>query len=129
MKIKVIALISIALTVGCAQQEQRPDIIYILTDQQNSKMMSCAGNEYLQTPAMDYIANNGIRFTRAYATNPVCSPSRVSMMTGRFPGSFSDNKGNQVRENSSSMHIPQVSEEILNTTLAAYLKAAGYDLV
>lgn len=123
------ALLSIALTVGCAHQEQRPDIIYIVTDQQSGKMMSCAGNEYLQTPAMDYIANNGIRFTRAYATNPVCSPSRVSMMTGRFAGAFNDNKGNQVRENGGSMRIPQVSEEILHSTLAAYLKEAGYYLV
>ena len=129
MKIKLIALLIIVLSVSCAKQEQRPDIIYIVTDQQSDKMMSCAGNEYLKTPAMDYIANSGIRFTRAYATNPVCSPSRVSMMTGRFPGTFNDNKGGQVRENGGSMRIPQVNEEILNTTLAAFLKKAGYDLV
>lgn len=77
---------------------------------------------------MDYIAENGIRFTRAYATNPVCSPSRVSLMTGRFPGYFNDDKGNEARENTGSMRIPQVSQEVLNTTIASYLKKAGYDL-
>lgn len=114
---------------ACTKEEERPNIIYIYTDQQSETMMSCAGNEYISTPAMDYIAENGIRFTRAYSPNPVCSPARVSMMTGRFPGYFSDEKGNQVRENGGSMKIPEISEEVANTSLAAYLKQAGYDLV
>ncbi len=49
-------------------------------------MMSCAGNEYVSTPAMDSIAAGGVRFERAYCANPVCLPSRYSMMTGRMPG-------------------------------------------
>jgi len=77
---------------------------------------------------MDYIARNGMRFTRAYTTNPVCSPARVSLMTGRMPGYFYDVDGNQARENRGSMKIPQVSQEVLNTTLAAYLKKANYNL-
>ncbi|MFT6810984.1 MAG: arylsulfatase A-like enzyme [Saprospiraceae bacterium] len=91
-------------------------------------MMSCAGNEWLNTPAMDYIADNGIRFTRAYTTNPVCSPARISLMTGRFPGYFKDNQGNEVRENRGSMKIPDVSQEVQNTTLSSYLKKANYEL-
>jgi choline-sulfatase len=78
---------------------------------------------------MDYIAENGIRFTRAYTTNPVCVPARVSMMTGRFPGSFKDDKGRPARENSGAMNIGDISEEVSNTTIAAFLKKAGYDLV
>lgn len=109
-------------------KKKRPNIIYILTDQQSECMMSCSGNKYIKTPAMDYIAKNGIRFKRTYATNPVCSPSRVSLMTGRFPGYFNDNKGNQARENNGSMKIPQVSEEVNNSTIGAYMKKAGYDL-
>jgi choline-sulfatase len=115
---------------GARQDSQkRPNIIYIYTDQQSASMMSCAGNPWLKTPAMDYIAQNGIRFTRAYTTNPVCSPARVSMMTGRFPGSFNDNTGKPARENGGAMRIGQVSEDVTNTTLAAFLKKAGYDLV
>ena len=108
---------------------KKPNIIYIYTDQQSASMMSCAGNKWLKTPAMDYIAANGIRFTRAYTTNPVCSPARVSLMTGRFPGSFNDNKGKPARENSGAMSIGQISDEVANTTIAAFLKTAGYDLI
>jgi arylsulfatase A-like enzyme len=134
MKSKIVAL----LIFGCIlmgmyscqpKQEKQPNIIYIYTDQQSETMMSCAGNKYVYTPAMDYIANNGIRFTRAYTPNPVCSPARVSMMTGRFPGYFNDNNGNQARENGGSMKIPEVNDEVKSTTIAAHLKKAGYDLV
>ena len=129
MRITLITPLLIALTASCTKQEQRPNIIYIFTDQQSETMMSCAGNQYLKTPAMDYIANNGIRFTRAYVANPVCSPSRVSMMTGRFAGYFNDDKGMQARENAGTMEIPEISAEVKQTTMAAYLKEAGYELI
>ena len=108
---------------------KRPNILFIMTDQQHAGMMSCAGNKWLKTPAMDYIAENGIRFTRAYTTNPVCSPARVSLMTGRFAGSFNDDEGRPARENYGSMRIETISEEVTNTTIAAFLKRAGYELV
>lgn len=109
-------------------QAQRPNIIYIYTDQQSEHMMSCAGNPWLKTPAIDYLANNGIRFTRAYTTNPVCTPARVSMITGRFAGAFKDNKGQTVRENHGAVRIPAISDEVKNTTIASYLQQAGYTL-
>ena len=135
LKLKRFAILSLVIftffSFSCSRNAsiEQPNIIYIYTDQQSATMMSCAGNEYLETPAMDYIAENGIRFTRAYTTNPVCSPARVSLMTGRFPGYFNDSDGKQARENGGSMKIPQVSEEVLNTTLTHYLKEAGYDLL
>ncbi len=107
----------------------RPNIVYIYTDQQSATMMSCAGNRWLKTPGMDHIARNGIRFTRAYTTNPVCSPARVSLMTGRFPGFFRDDKGRVPRENRGSMRIRNMPDEVKDTTIAAFLKKAGYDLV
>jgi len=123
----------VPLVLGCNTERKspvdKPNIIFIFTDQQSAQMMSCAGNKYLKTPAMDYIADNGIRFTRAYTTNPVSSPARVSLITGRFAGTFSDDEGHQVRENSGSMKIPFVSDEVKNTTIAAYLGKAGYELV
>ena len=117
------------LTKQSKRPAKKPNIIYIYTDQQSASMLSCAGNKYLKTPAMDYIAENGIRFTRAYTTNPVCSPARVSLMTGRFPGSFNDNNGNPARENTGAMRIGQISDEIKNTTIAAFLKKADYELI
>jgi arylsulfatase A-like enzyme len=133
MNMRSLILLSIILSLfGCSanqkQEDKKPNIIYIYTDQQSASMMSCAGNQWLKTPAMDYIAENGMRFTRAYSTNPVCSPARVSLMTGRFPGYFKDEQGHQARENGGSMNIPQVSEEVLNTTISSFLKTAGYEL-
>lgn len=103
---------------GCMESTQRtsgkkPNIIYIFTDQQSASMMSCAGNKWLKTPAMDYIAENGIRFTRAYTTNPVYVPARVAMMTGRFPGSFNDKNGKPARENSGGLRIGQISRKFM----------------
>ena len=109
-------------------EAQKPNIIYIFTDQQHANMMSCAGNKWVKTPAMDYIAENGVRFTRAYCSNPVSSPSRVSMMTGRFCGEFFDKKGQQVRENDAAYTLSSVSESVIQTSLPAYLKKAGYQL-
>ncbi len=96
MRISIIIVLVAVLFNSCLKEE-KPNIIYIYTDQQSATMMSCAGNKYLKTPVKDYIANNNIRFTRAYTTNPVCSPARVSMMTGRFPGYFKGKKDNIVR--------------------------------
>lgn len=121
------------LLCGCNSEKdgsgEKPNIIFILTDQQSASMMSCAGNQWLKTPAMDYIAQKGVRFTRAYTTNPVCSPSRVSMVTGRFASTFNDDKGMQVRENEGSMKVQGISDEVKQTTIASYLKKAGYELI
>ncbi len=107
----------------------RPNIIYIFTDQQHAGMMSCAGNEYLETPAMDYIAENGIRFTKAYTTNPVCTPARISMMTGRFPSYFKDKNGETVRENWGASRVKDIPQEVLTTNIAHFAKEAGYELI
>lgn len=64
----------------------RPNILIIMTDQQFGDGMSCVlGRQYLHTPNMDALAKNGVRFTRAYAPNPLCMPMRTSMMTGLYP--------------------------------------------
>jgi len=111
-----------------AGEKKQPNIIYIFTDQQHANMMSCAGNKWVKTPAMDYIAENGVRFTRAYCSNPVSVPSRISMITGRFCGAFNDKNGNEARENDLALTIPEISEEVKNSTLPAYMLKAGYDV-
>ena len=132
-RLSVVVLMVLVLF-GCSPKVQetnspKPNIIYIFTDQQHANMMSCAGNKWVNTPAMDYIAAHGIRFTRAYTPNPVCSPARVSLMTGRFAGDFKDSEGNTVRENRGSMRIPEISDEVRETTIASFLREAGYDLL
>ena len=90
----VLAAVSILATVETtaadtsAKGKRRPNVLVIITDQQHAGMMSCTGNKYVKTPAMDSLAATGVRFERAYATNPVCVPSRVSMFTGWMPSHF-----------------------------------------
>ena len=57
----------------------RPNFLFISTDQQYAGAMRCTGNEDLSTPAMDSMAENGVRFERAYCTHPLCSPARASL--------------------------------------------------
>jgi arylsulfatase A-like enzyme len=63
----------------------RPNILFIFTDQQTYRAMSCAGNPHLSTPAMDRLAKEGVRFANAYCTSPVCGPARSSLITSRMP--------------------------------------------
>jgi arylsulfatase A-like enzyme len=68
-----------------AESKRKPNIVFIITDQQHAGMLSCTGNPYLKTPAMDRLAASGMRFERAYTTNPVCLPARYSFFTGQMP--------------------------------------------
>src|SRR5687768_11975044 len=66
-------------------QKTRPNIIYIMTDDLGYADLSCYGRKDYQTPNLDKLASQGIKFTNAYAAAPVCTPTRVAFMTGRFP--------------------------------------------
>lgn len=68
-----------------AQQAKRPNVLLIMTDQQTAAAMSSAGNQDLHTPAMDKLAANGVRFTRAYCAQPLCTPSRTAIFSGKMP--------------------------------------------
>ena len=63
---------------------RRPNIIFIMTDDQTVDDMSCYGNPILKTPNMDRLANEGMRFTRCFCTNSLCAPSRASILTGCY---------------------------------------------
>ncbi len=62
-----------------------PNILIITTDQMRADCMGCAGNSVIQTPNLDRLADGGAVFDRAYCTNPVCTPSRAAIFTGRYP--------------------------------------------
>ncbi len=72
---------------GCSQSSfaKRPNVLLVMTDQQTDEAMSCTGNPHVKTPAMDWIAARGVRFTRSYVTQPLCLPCRSSIQTGRYP--------------------------------------------
>lgn len=66
-------------------QETKPNIVFILADDLGWKDLGCYGNKHYETPALDALAQSGIRFTQAYASCPVSSPTRASIMTGKYP--------------------------------------------
>lgn len=100
-----------------ARAEQRPNILFVMTDQQTARAMSCAGNHDLKTPAMDFLAEHGHRFTRAYCPQPLCGPSRSSMFTGRMP-----------HEINATRNLPQTPGHWQNLPMmGALMKTAGYD--
>ena len=64
---------------------QPPNIIFILADDLGWAELGCYGNSFNETPNLDRMARQGIRFTEAYAAAPVCSPYRASFLTGQYP--------------------------------------------
>ena len=77
--------ISIISVNGCRQEKTVPNIVFILADDMGYSQLGCNGSEYYRTPNIDKLAEEGMRFTNAYAACPVCSPTRASIMTGKYP--------------------------------------------
>jgi len=80
-----ISLLVLLIISAKAQTSPRPNILIIMTDQQTADAMSIAGNKGLYTPAMDKLAKNGVRFTKAYCAQPLCTPSRTAIFSGKMP--------------------------------------------
>lgn len=103
-----------------AAEARKPNVVFILADDQGSADAACYGAKDLKTPGMDTIAARGVRFTQFYSAAPVCSPSRAALLTGRYPlraglaGNASSHRGGNA-----AMPGEQV-------TLAEMFKAAGY---
>ncbi|MEW6301874.1 MAG: sulfatase [Verrucomicrobiota bacterium] len=96
-----------------------PNIIFILADDLGWRELGCYGNTFNETPHLDRLAREGMRFTQAYASAPVCSPTRAALMTGQWPARLriTDYLG------------PQEKEKFLKPgtrTLNQELKQAGY---
>lgn len=92
-----------------------PNILWYCTDQQRSDTIRAFGNEEIHTPNLDRFAQRGVGFNRAYCQAPICTPSRASMLTGRYPAST------QVHRNGNA-HFRET--EVLVTRILA---DAGYD--
>src|SRR6185295_4539974 len=78
----------VALSSGAPQAHAaaplRPNILFIMTDDHAAHAMSCYGSVINQTPQLDRIATNGMRFTRCFANNSICTPSRAAILTGKY---------------------------------------------
>ncbi|MCL5743902.1 MAG: sulfatase-like hydrolase/transferase [Acidobacteria bacterium] len=91
-----------------------PNILLLMTDQQRPDSLGCYGSKVAITPHIDRLANQGVRFENCYVQNPLCCPSRYSMLTGRYPHSHG------VRSN---WYAPRPGE----TSFGHQLSRAGYN--
>ena len=119
-----------ALGQARAAEAKRPNILFVMADDLGWMDLACQGNKLVETPHLDSLAKQGMRFTNAYAAAPVCSPTRAAVLTGQaparlgmtshLPGKFSP-KDN--RPQPADM-IPAIGPE--HVTIAERLKEAGY---
>lgn len=111
-------------------ESARPNIILILIDDLGWRDLGCQGSAYYQTPYIDRLASEGVRFTDAYAACAVCSPTRAAVLTGKYPARLlltnwlPDGRWNpkaKLREGRFLRGLP-----VEEFTLAEALRAAGY---
>jgi len=112
----LLAMVPVACTVLGAEPDksEKPNILFIMSDQYRADYIGAAGNRDIHTPHLDRLAHDGAIFTRAYAAQPVCSPNRAAIFTGFYPHAAG------VPEN--AVPLPQTSR-----TMSEMLTPAGYD--
>ena len=120
-------LLALAATIGAAE---RPNIVVILADDLGINDLSCYGRKDQSTPHLDKMAAEGMRFTSAYCAQPICSPSRAALLTGKHPARLHITTFLPGRANARSQKLlhPQIEMQLPLTekTLAEYLKEYGY---
>lgn len=95
---------------------ERPNIIFLLTDDQRADTLSITGNTELQTPNIDQLARSGVRYNNAFTVQPICAPSRFALLSGQYE-----------RTNGLGFNSPyEVSEAQWSQTYPALLREAGY---
>lgn len=124
-KVVVIVLFLVLLNTACQNRHNNkdiksPNIVFILADDLGYGDLSCYGQTHFQTPNIDKLAENGLKFTQHYAGTTVCAPSRSSLMTGQHTG-HTFIRGNKKWD--SEGQYPLAAEAF---TVAEALKKAGY---
>ena len=83
--LKKAAVLFAFLVVFSAHAEKKPNILFIMADDLGWMDLACQGNKLVETPNLDRLAKQGMRFTSAYAAAPACSPTRCAVLTGQAP--------------------------------------------
>ncbi|MEZ5010997.1 MAG: sulfatase-like hydrolase/transferase [Bacteroidales bacterium] len=133
-KLKVLPLILLVsllfVTAGCKDNVTRPNFVFFLVDDLGWKDLAVYGSEFYETPNLDRLASSGLLFTDAYASCPVCSPTRASIMTGQYPARMNitdwipgDDPADRYLVGTSDRDRLPLEE----VTLAEALKEAGYN--
>jgi arylsulfatase A len=127
--VKAMLLVAMGCAGALAADAERPNIILILADDLGWTDLGCFGSEFYETPHLDRLAAEGMKFTQNYSACTVCSPTRAALLTGKYParlhitdwipGSMPDNP---------KLLVPDWTKQLplAETTLAEVLKSAGY---
>ncbi len=129
--------VPMVLAAGCAifpekeaEEQIVPNILFILTDDLGINDLGSYGNDYHETPHLDSLASEGVRFTQAYTSSPVCSPTRASILTGKNPAELhlTDWIPGKPSRPSEKLLAPGFNHHLPldETTLATLLKKLGY---
>lgn len=109
------------------ESTKQPNILFILTDDLGWKDLSCYGSTFYETPHLDRLASQGMKFTDAYAACPVCSPTRASILTGKYPARLGITNFIGGRTKGKLIDAPYVDHLPLEEkSIATALKEAGY---
>ena len=95
--------------------DKLPNIIFIVTDDQRWDMMGCTGNSIIKTPNMDWLANHGVRFSRAFVTTPISAASRATFFTGMYE-----------RTHHYTFNEPPIKKVYTDASYPVLLRHAGY---
>lgn len=125
------ALLLLIACVGgtIAKANDQPNMILLLADDLGWTGLGCFGSDFYETPNLDTLAQRGVKFTNAYAACTVCSPTRASIMTGKYPARLhlTDFISGQNRPHA-RLRIPDWTKRLdgSHTTIAEVLRDAGY---
>ncbi|MDA0196868.1 MAG: sulfatase-like hydrolase/transferase [Bacteroidetes bacterium] len=122
MKLALCFLLLNSLLLGCVHAKQdnpeKPNIVFILADDLGYGDLQCYGNPYIETPAINKLANNGILFTKYYSPSPLCAPARAAILTGMY------NHRTGAIDVSSNRAIDRIA--LSYKTMGDYFKGDGY---
>ena len=127
--LRSVSCVLLTAAIAIAEPAVKPNIVFVLTDDMGWTDLGCFGSTYYETPNIDRLASQGMRFTDAYSACTVCSPTRACIMTGQYPARLhiTDWIAGHKRP-FAKLSVPdwtlQLSPDIPNVAKA--LKAAGY---
>ena len=85
IKLLLSSVLFFLFMLSCTTKEQHPNIVHIVIDDLGWRDLGCYGSTFYETPNIDRLADGGMLFTDAYSSNPTCSPTRASILTGLYP--------------------------------------------
>jgi arylsulfatase A-like enzyme len=124
-RLAIAAILGVAASTRAPAEVQKPNIIFLLTDDMGYGDPGCYGGKFVPTPNIDQLAQEGTKFIQFYAASPVCSPSRTGFLTGMYPARWRITNFLQTRAGNRACEQADFLDP-LAPSLGRALKAAGY---